>query len=333
MRTKLISSCWGFLAIILIASGLLFFKASLPMSDNAQSQVFEVKSGMTLKQVSQELLGHKLIRSANAFQAIALIQDKEKLIKVGEYYISPSMPAAEILQRITSGKTVLHSVTIPEGYRITEIANLLEKRNLVDKNIFLQQAKNVQLLEGVPTGSLEGYLFPDTYHFGKRTTETIIIKKMVETFKERGLKQEFLKRAGDMGFSYHEIITLASLIEKETGKDSERKQISSVFHNRLKKNMLLQTDPTVIYVIDMFDGNIRKRDLKIDSPYNTYLYKGLPPGPIANPGLKSIIAALYPANTSNLYFVSKQDGSHKFSATLNEHNRAVQKYQLRKIGR
>ena len=123
------------------------------------------------------------------------------------------------------------------------------------------------------------------------------------------------------------------MIEKETGKDSERKQISSVFHNRLKKNMLLQTDPTVIYVIDMFDGNIRKRDLKIDSPYNTYLYKGLPPGPIANPGLKSIIAALYPANTSNLYFVSKQDGSHKFSATLNEHNRAVQKYQLRKIRR
>jgi UPF0755 protein len=333
MRTKLISSCWGFLAIILIVAGLLFFKASLPMSDNTQSQVFEVKSGMTLKQVSQELLGQNLIRSANAFQAIALIQDKEKLIKVGEYYISPSMPAAEILQRITSGKTVLHSVTIPEGYRITEIANLLEKRNLVDKNIFLQQAKNVQLMEGVSTGSLEGYLFPDTYHFGKRTTEAIIIKKMVETFKERALKQEFLKRAGDMGFSYHEIITLASLIEKETGKDSERKQISSVFHNRLKKNMLLQTDPTVIYVIDMFDGNIRKRDLKIDSPYNTYLYKGLPPGPIANPGLKSIIAALYPANTSNLYFVSKQDGSHKFSATLNEHNRAVQKYQLRKIRR
>jgi len=333
MRTKLISSFWGFLAIILIVAGLLFFKASLPMSDNTQSQVFEVKSGMTLKQVSQELLGQNLIRSANAFQAIALIQDKEKLIKVGEYYISPSMPAAEILQRITSGKTVLHSVTIPEGYRITEIANLLEKRNLVDKNIFLQQAKNVELLEGVPTGSLEGYLFPDTYHFGKRTTEAIIINKMVETFKERALKQEFLKRARDMGFSYHEIITLASLIEKETGKDSERKQISSVFHNRLKKNMLLQTDPTVIYVIDVFDGNIRKRDLKIDSPYNTYLYKGLPPGPIANPGLKSIIAALYPANTSNLYFVSKQDGSHKFSATLNEHNRAVQKYQLRKIGR
>ena len=331
MRTALISSFWGSLAIILIVVGLLFFRASRPMSDNTQPQVFEVKSGMTLKQVSQELFRQNLIRSANAFQAIALIQDKEKLIKVGEYYISPSMLPAEILQRITSGKTVLHSITIPEGYRITEIANLLEEKDLADKNIFLQEAKNVELLEGIPTSSLEGYLFPDTYHFGKRTTEAAIINKMVETFKERALKQEFLERAEDLGFSYHEIITLASLIEKETGKDSERKQISSVFHNRLKKNMLLQTDPTVIYAIDVFDGNIRKRDLNIDSPYNTYRYKGLPPGPIANPGLKSIIAALYPATTSNLYFVSKQDGSHKFSATLNEHNRAVQKYQLRKI--
>jgi len=333
MRTTLISSFWGSLAIILIVAGLLFFKASLPMNDNTQPQVFEIKSGMTLKQVSQELFRQNLIRSANAFQAIALIQDKEKLIKVGEYYISPSMLPAEILKRITSGKTVLHSITIPEGYRITEIANLLEEKDLADKNIFLQQAKNVELLEGIPTSSLEGYLFPDTYHFGKRTTEAAIINKMVKTFKERVLKQEFLKRAEDLGFSYHEIITLASLIEKETGKDSERKQISSVFHNRLKKNMLLQTDPTVIYAIDIFDGNIRKRDLNIDSPYNTYRYKGLPPGPIANPGLKSIIAALYPATTSDLYFVSKQDGSHKFSATLNEHNRAVQKYQLRKIGR
>ncbi|SUZ87614.1 uncharacterized protein METZ01_LOCUS40468, partial [marine metagenome] len=192
MRTTLISSFWGSLAIILIVAGLLFFKASLPMSDNTQSQVFEIKSGMTLKQVSEELFRQNLIRSANAFQAIALIQAKEKLIKIGEYYISPSMLPAEILQRITSGKTVLHSVTIPEGYRITEIANLLEEKDLADKNIFLQQAKNVELLEGIPTSSLEGYLFPDTYHFGKRTTEAAIINKMVETFKERALKQEFL---------------------------------------------------------------------------------------------------------------------------------------------
>jgi UPF0755 protein len=331
MRTTLISCFWGLLALVWIIVGLLYFQASRPMSDDNELQVFEVVPGMTLKRVSQELSRQNLIRSASAFQAIALIQDKQKLIMVGEYNISPSMLPADILQRITSGKTVLHPVTIPEGYRITEIANLLVKQDLADKENFLQQAKNMKLVTGVSADSLEGYLFPETYHFGKFTTEATIIKKMVETFKERALKQEFLKRAREMGFSYHEIITLASLIEKETGKDSERKQISSVFHNRLKKNMRLQTDPTVIYAIENFDGNIRKRDLKIDSPYNTYRYKGLPPGPIASPGLKSIVAALYPAKTVNLYFVSRQDGSHQFSATLNEHNRAVQKYQLRRV--
>ena len=331
MRTTLISCFWGLLALVWIIVGLLYFQASRPMSDNTELQVFEVVPGMTLKRVSQELSRQNLIRSASAFQAIALIQDKQKLIMVGEYNVSPSMLPADILKRITSGKTVLHPVTIPEGYRITEIADLLAKQNLADKENFLQQTKNMKLVTGVSADSLEGYLFPETYHFGKFTAEATIVKKMVETFKERALKQEFLKRAGEMGFSYHEIITLASLIEKETGKDSERKQISSVFHNRLKKNMRLQTDPTVIYAIENFDGNIRKRDLKIDSPYNTYRYKGLPPGPIASPGLKSIVAALYPTKSSNLYFVSRQDGSHQFSATLNEHNRAVQKYQLRRV--
>lgn len=331
MRTTLISSFWGLLAIIWIIVGLLYFQASHPMSEDTQLQIFEVESGMTLKQVSHKLSRQNLIRSASAFQAIALIQDKQKLIMVGEYHVSPSMLPVEILQKITSGKTVLHPVTIPEGYRITEIANLLEERGLANKETFIKQTKQVELLEGIPADSLEGYLFPETYHFGKFTAEGKIVKKMVATFKERALKQEFLKRARELGFSYHEIITLASLIEKETGKESERKKISSVFHNRLKKNMRLQTDPTVIYAIENFDGNIRKNDLKIDSPYNTYRYKGLPPGPIASPGLESIIAALYPDNTPNLYFVSRQDGSHQFSATLNEHNRAVQKYQLQKI--
>ena len=333
MRTTLISCFWGLLALIWVIVGLLYFQASRPMSDDTQLQTFEVVPGMTLKKVSQELSRQNLIRSASAFQAIALIQDKQKLIMVGEYNVSPSMLPADILQRITSGKTVLHPVTIPEGYRITEIADLLKKQDLVDKESFLQETKNMALITGVSADSLEGYLFPETYHFGKFTAEATIVKKMVETFKERALKQEFLKRAKEIGFSYHEIITLASLIEKETGKDSERKQISSVFHNRLKKNMRLQTDPTVIYAIENFDGNIRKRDLKIDSPYNTYRYKGLPPGPIASPGLKSIVAALYPVKTENLYFVSRQDGSHQFSATLNEHNRAVQKYQLQRVRR
>jgi len=333
MRTALISGFWGLLIIIWITLGLFYFQASRPVSDNNQLQTFEIKHGMTLNKVSKELSHQGLIRSSSAFQAIALLQEKQKLIMVGEYNISPSMLPMEILQRITSGKTILHPVTIPEGYRIIEIGDILEKNGLADKEMFIKQTKNIELLKGIAKISLEGYLFPETYHFGKFTNEKSIVKIMVDTFQERALNKKFLNRASEMGFSYHEIITLASLIEKETGKDSERKQISSVFHNRLKKNMLLQTDPTVIYAIENFDGNIKKRHLKIDSPYNTYLYKGLPPGPISSPGLKSIIAALYPANTSNLYFVSRRDGSHQFSSTLNEHNQAVEKYQLRKIGR
>ena len=333
MRTALISGFWGLLVIIWITLGLFYFQASRPVSDNNQLQIFEIKHGMTLNKVSKELSHQGLIRSSSAFQAIALLQEKQKLIMVGEYNISPSMLPMEILQRITSGKTILHPVTIPEGYRIIEIGDILEKNGLADKEMFIKQTKNIELLKGIAKISLEGYLFPETYHFGKFTNEKSIVKIMVDTFQERALNKKFLNRASEMGFSYHEIITLASLIEKETGKDSERKQISSVFHNRLKKNMLLQTDPTVIYAIENFDGNIKKRHLKIDSPYNTYLYKGLPPGPISSPGLKSIIAALYPAKTSNLYFVSRRDGSHQFSSTLNEHNQAVEKYQLRKIGR
>ena len=153
---------------------------------------------------------------------------------------------------------------------------------------------------------------------------------MVDTFREQVLIHQLLMSAKKSSLAWYEIITLASLIEKETGLDSERKIISSVFHNRLRKNMLLQTDPTVIYAMEKFDGNIRKRDLKIDSLYNTYRYKGLPPGPITNPGLKSIVAAISPIKSDHLYFVSRQDGSHHFSSTLIEHNLAVQKYQLRK---
>ena len=293
MRTTLISCFWGLLALIWIILGLLYFQASRPMSGDTELQVFNVIPGMTLKKVSQELSRQNLIRSAIAFQAIALIQDKQKLIMIGEYNVSPSMLPADILQRITSGKTVLYPVTIPEGYRITEIANLLEKKDLADKDTFLKQTKNMELVTGISADSLEGYLFPETYHFGKFTAEKTIVKKMVETFKERALKKEFLKRAREIGFTYHEIITLASLIEKETGKDSERKQISSVFHNRLKKNMRLQTDPTVIYAIETLMAISESATLKSILPITLIATKAchqvLLLAPVSNPLLPHFI--------------------------------------------
>lgn len=328
-----VTGFWVFLALTWIIIGVFYYQGSRPASEDSETKVFEVQPGMTLKQVAVALSRQGLIRSASAFQAIAYIQSKQKQVMVGEFSLSPSMLPAEIMLRITSGKTVLYPVTIPEGYRITEVAALLHSQGLADPEIFIRETRDENLIRslGIPTDNLEGYLFPETYHFSKSTPETKIVKKMVDTFKEQISKSQLLKRAKESPLSWHEIITLASLIEKETGLDSERKIISSVFHNRLRKNMRLQTDPTVIYAIEKFDGNIRKRDLKIDSPYNTYRYKGLPPGPIANPGIKSIVAAISPVQSDHLYFVSRKDGSHHFSSTLIEHNRAVQKYQLRNI--
>jgi UPF0755 protein len=182
---------------------------------------------------------------------------------------------------------------------------------------------------GITADTLEGYLFPDTYYFPSGLESKSIITAMVKQFRI-AFKPEWQTRAEELGMSVHEVVTLASIIEKETGAPEERPLISSVFHNRLKKGMRLETDPTVIYGIPDFDGNIKRRHLNTYTPYNTYKIKGLPPGPIASPGAAALEAALYPAQSKYLYFVSKKDGTHQFSATIKEHNAAVRKYQLRK---
>jgi len=290
---------------------------------------------MTLNRISTLLEERELIGNSLSFQLLAFLQKKQGQIQFGEYELSASMTPMDILEVVTSGKTVLHTVTIPEGYRITEIAALLESKGLVNAEIFIRETEDKELIRsmGIAGNSLEGYLFPETYNFSKNTPERKIIQRLLEIYHEKIKQYELLERARSTNLSFHQVMTLASLIEKETGVDEERKIISSVFHNRLKKNMLLQTDPTVIYAMASFDGNIRKKDLKVDSPYNTYKYRGLPPGPIASPGIKSIIAALEPGESDYLYFVSRKDGSHQFSSNLLDHNRAVQKYQLRRVAR
>ena len=323
-----ILSTWG-------TAGLIYYQASHSAGKDTQSVLVNILPGATLKQISAELKHRNLIRSESSFRLLANIQKKQTQIQAGEYELNQSMLPMDILFAITSGKTILHPVTIPEGYRISEIAELLTEHNLTDKDKFIGESKNIELINSlnIPSDSLEGYLFPETYHFSKNTSERKIIRTMVNVFKKLVIKHELMAQVQESGFSLHEIITLASLIEKETGVNEERQHISSVFHNRLRKNMRLQTDPTVIYAIEGFDGNIRKKDLDIDSPYNTYRYKGLPPGPIANPGLSSITAALNPIKTNHFYFVSRKDGSHHFSSSLEEHNHAVRRYQLRKVNR
>lgn len=318
------------LIIICVVGNTLYYQCTHAVSKDPTTTIIEIKHGMTLRQMATQLAARKLIRSPLGFRLMA--RDSWNRVQAGEYELSPSMLPAEILKKINSGETVNHPVTVPEGYRITEIAALFAQKGLVNKENFIRLTHNKEFIEslGIHTKSLEGYLFPETYQFSKSDGERVIIQTMVDTFKKRVLTPEYLQRTAALNFDINEAITLASLIEKETGQDTERKLISSVFHNRLKKNMLLQTDPSVIYALEDFDGNIRKKDLSIDSIYNTYKYSGLPPGPIANPGIKSALAAIYPAQTDYLYFVSKNDGSHQFSTNLADHNHAVSRYQLKK---
>jgi UPF0755 protein len=232
---------------------------------------------------------------------------------------------------MAEGKVLLRKLIIPEGASLRQIAEIAAGTGLIRESDFLKAARNTELLHenGIDAPSLEGYLFPDTYHFSRNVTPEKIISAMIRRFNEV-FTPEWKARASALGFSVHEVVTLASIIEKETGAASERPMIASVFHNRLKKGMRLESDPTVIYGIKDFDGNITRKHLNTHTPYNTYRIRGLPPGPIANPGKAALEAALYPEDTRFIFFVSKDGKTHKFSSNLRDHNRAVRKYQLRK---
>jgi len=289
-----------------------------------------IPEGATLRQVAILLEQAGLIRNRGSFLTLGKIASADRRILAGEYELHAAMRPAEILSRIRNGQVVLHAVTIPEGYTFLQIAELLRQKGLSDPDEFLRLARDKQFIQSLnlDVATLEGYLFPDTYRFARNAKAKDVITTMVTGLWE-AFTPELRERAKEVNMNVHEVLTLASVIEKETSVDSERDLISAVFHNRLRRKIPLQSDPTVIYGLDSFDGNLRKRDLDVRSPYNTYRVKGLPPGPIANPGLHSIRAALYPIRAKYLYFVSRNDGTHHFSSTLDEHNRAVDKYQRR----
>jgi UPF0755 protein len=289
-----------------------------------------VEPGYSFVKIAKLLEDKGLVVVPIKFRLIARIYRLDKRIKAGEYLLSPDMTPIQIIDIITKGRVYLHRIVIPEGFNLKQIAVAVEQAEFADADSFLKVTGDPDLPArlNISSDSLEGYLFPDTYLFAKGTTIIKIIETMVSHFNSQ-FKPEWKKQARKLGFSVHEIVTLASIIEKETGNPSERKTISSVFHNRLKKKMRLETDPTVIYGIKDYNGNITRLHLKTWTPYNTYMIKGLPPGPIASPGAASLEAALYPDKTDYLFFVSKKDTTHHFSRTIREHNRAVRKYQLR----
>jgi UPF0755 protein len=322
--------------ILLVAGGLFFFLeissfAKKPFNSADHNRVFTIKSGQSLNFIAQNLEQQAIIANQTYFKLFTRFKKSEKKLQAGEYLLSASKTPEQILETLIKGRVKLYKLTVPEGLNIKEVASLVEKSSSCNAVDFINLCYNTSFISslGVKTNTLEGYLFPDTYFFPKNTSCKNVATTMVEHFKST-ITNQWQKRAKKLGLSIHEIVTLASIIEKETGDASERPLISSVFHNRLKKNMRLESDPTVIYGIKNFDGNIKRKHLKMVTPYNTYQMRGLPVGPIANPGALSLKAALYPVQSKYIFFVSKKDTTHKFSRTLKEHNQAVRKYQLRR---
>ena len=305
--------------------------ANTPTKPDAGSVTFEVGQGEGFGTVTRKLHARDLFDKPGKFKLLARFEGYDERIRAGEYELSAAMTPREILEKLVSGKVRLYRLTIPEGFTLKQIAAAVEKAGLCPATEFSRAAIDPAELAaaGVSAHGLEGYLYPDTYLFPRGVTGLEIVRAMTSRFK-KVFKPEWVTRAADLKMSVHEIVTLASIIEKETGAAFERPLISSVFHNRLKKNMRLETDPTVIYGIPNFNGNLTRKDLVTPTAYNTYVIKGLPPGPIANPGAKALEAALYPAKTNYLFFVSKKDTTHQFSTNLRDHNKAVRKYQRRR---
>lgn len=309
----------------------LYMYAHKPASADQMKKNVLVAPGQGFSVTTKNLLRAGVIKNPFKFKLLARIMGKDKQVKAGEYLVPASASPTEILDILVGGKVLLYRITIPEGYNLRQIASITARAGFGTEEGFRMAATDAARVKkmGIDAETFEGYLFPDTYYLPKGETPENVVDAMVKRFWTVFVP-EWKDRAAHIGFSVHEIVTLASIIEKETGDPSERPVISSVFHNRLKKRMRLESDPTVIYGIQDFDGNLTRKHLATPTPYNTYKIRGLPPGPIANPGVKSLEAALYPSDTRFLYFVSKKDKTHKFSTNIKDHNRAVRKYQLRK---
>jgi UPF0755 protein len=294
--------------------------------------IYEVKLGQSFPSIAMDLQKLGVVKSAEAFRLYARFTRQIPKVKVGEYRLTTAMTPPQVMGVITSGFSVTRAVTIPEGYTIFEIADLLESKGFASRAEIMQLAFDklfVKKVLGADRESLEGYLYPETYDFTKYMGAAQILESMVKTFKE---KMAALPKPYPFGWTEYQVITMASIIEKETGAPQERAIISSVFQNRLKKNMRLQTDPTIIYAKALKSGkiviDIKRADLSWDHPYNTYMRAGLPPGPISNPGFDALKAAVSPAVTDFYYFVSQNDGTHVFSETYEKHEAAVRKFQL-----
>lgn len=324
-----LASLFTVLTSLALVAGFLLSHIFLPaLQKNREPVEVRIEQGDSFATVVRKLHEQKVISNERLFALWARLTGVEKKIHWGLYRFDASLSPREVLERMVLGKGVFQSVTIPEGLTVKEIADLLGKMEIADGEKFLAATTNPETLGifGLQDKGIEGYLFPDTYHFTPGTPEKDVVSAMTERFRK--ITEPVLDQYSQaLGMTPHEILTLASIIEKETGVEAERPLVSAVFHNRLRLHMPLQSDPTVIYGLKDFNGNLTRKDLQQPTPYNTYRIIALPPGPICNPSLSSIKAALRPAEVPYLYFVSKNDGTHLFSESLEAHKQAVKTYQ------
>ncbi len=295
-------------------------------------QFVEIPPRAGSRAIGDRLVSAGIVRDPWTFRIALYLSGQGRRLKAGEYRFDRAMTPAEVIAKLARGEVYVVNVTFPEGLTAREMSRLFESRGLGTAASFVEAAHQPAPIHDLDPAApdLEGYLFPETYVVPRKTDASKLVGQMVAAF-EHALTPEIRQAAAARQLTIRQLVTLASIVEKETAKPEERPLIAAVYANRLKAGMPLQCDPTVIYALvraGRYDGNLRKADLAFDSPYNTYRYPGLPPGPIASPGRAALEAAAHPADADYLYFVSRNDGSHEFARTLAEHNRNVQKYQV-----
>jgi len=300
---------------------------------SAPEQFVDIPPGAGATAIGERLIAAGVVRDEATYRTALWLSGDARRMKAGEYRFDEAMAPLAVLGKIARGEVYVVSVTFPEGLTIAEMSKIFESHGFGPASAFVAAAKDASVVHALDPAApdLEGYLFPDTYALPRRTDASRIVRLMVERF-EKVLTPELRAAAQARGQSIRQIVTLASIVEKETARPEERPLVAAAYANRLRIGMGLQCDPTVIYALQRagrYTGNLRREDLTFDSPYNTYRYPGLPPGPIAAPGKASLEAAAHPAAADYLYFVSRNDGSHEFARRLGEHNRNVQKYQIR----
>jgi len=319
---------------VLVLAGWFSIQFNTTADSEGKTVLFEVEEGWHAGQIAESLAKQGIITRRWPFLLGYRLFFSGQSLKAGEYRLKTPLSPKQVIRALVRGQVLLYPMTIPEGLTRRETAQHLNKAYAVDIEAFLAAGADPGPARewDAEAADLEGYLLPETYHFPKEVTPAEIVEAMVGQFRSV-FTGGWLQRASDMGLSVREVVILASLVEKETSSGDERHLVSAVFHNRMRIGMKLDCDPTIVYALkqtDSYTGRLRYKDLKLDSPYNTYLYPGLPPGPIANPGSASLEAALYPEDVDFLYFVSRNDGSHQFSRTYRDHINAVNKYQRRR---